>query len=121
MEYLKNDKGDKMDTKYVDMCIWIGKKIENDDGMLIDKQIKDQDICQLINSFINFAEKNSLLNEKDWTTNINRIRELIGYLVSMAALNDIDIATKFADELNELLPPIKYDDVDKNINLLNLV
>ena len=42
---------------------------------------------------------------------IKRIRELTGYLVSMAALHDAEMAKQFADELDELLPPIGYHDV----------
>ncbi|MFA4827903.1 MAG: hypothetical protein WC855_02440 [Thermodesulfovibrionales bacterium] len=33
-----------------------------------------------------------------------RVRELIGFLVSMAALHDADMAKKFADELEDLIP-----------------
>lgn len=36
--------------------------------------------------------------------NINRIRELVGYLVSMAALHDAEMAKIFADELEDLIP-----------------
>ena len=33
-----------------------------------------------------------------------RVRELVGYLVSMASLQDEEMARKFADELDKLLP-----------------
>ena len=36
--------------------------------------------------------------------NTKRVRELVGFLISMAALHDVDAAKLFADELEELIP-----------------
>ena len=45
--------------------------------------------------------------------NVKRVRELVSYLVSMAAVTDAEVAKQFADELEDLLPPIVFHDVDK--------
>ncbi len=37
---------------------------------------------------------------------IERIRELLGYLVSLAAATDQEAAKQFADELEDLIPQI---------------
>ncbi len=50
--------------------------------------------------------------EGNWM-NIKRIRELIGYLVSAATMWDPEATQQFTDELDELLPPIGYHDVDE--------
>jgi hypothetical protein len=41
-----------------------------------------------------------------------RVKELIGYLVSMASFNDAEMAKQFAEELDKLLPGISYHDVN---------
>jgi len=39
--------------------------------------------------------------------NIERIRELVGFLISMAALHDAEAAKLFADELEKLIPKVQ--------------
>jgi hypothetical protein len=49
----------------MEMCVWIGKKIKDDDGMVIDKQIDDQNMCRLIDLFVDFVEENSITFKRE--------------------------------------------------------
>ena len=47
-----------------ELRVWIGQKVE-DDQMFVDKQIDDQNMCRLINLFVDFIEENNITFKRE--------------------------------------------------------